>query len=295
MPPCTAGRALHGLAAPAALLALLLAAPAAAAARVGARHDDEPAALLVVFAHERTGSNLFCDVLNRQRAVVMSHEAFNPTTPYIHALIRRQVAPSVLRRRHDNPVAFVNAMRRAGARRRARAVGFKLFPAHLPAHHISSILRLPRTVAVVLYRRDSLAVYRSLMVARATNQWTGVNTNRRRTTVDLTGFINFKADYAAWYTQARQQVRAARVPSITIEHGDFVSERSKQRQVLRAILDALGVPYPARAGGRPARARQTTLPLSRTIVNYAGLARAVRARTNGLSLEDFATVKLEDR
>lgn len=33
---------------------------------------------LVIFAHERTGSNAFCDALNRQRGIIMNKEVGQP-------------------------------------------------------------------------------------------------------------------------------------------------------------------------------------------------------------------------
>ncbi|GHP09338.1 hypothetical protein PPROV_000807400 [Pycnococcus provasolii] len=223
----------------------------------------------------------------------MNKEAFNPTESYLHGTMRRAIHPRVISNRNNQPRALVDAMVKVATRRRLRYVGFKIFPAHLSSGGIDAILRMQGARAVILYRKNVLAVYRSLRVAESTGHWTSTNTNRFKVRVDVGSFSHFKGQYAAWYTQAMQQVRAARVPVTIFEHSEFFAN---QRESLKRLQRFLELPehYAVRASSSSSLRRQNTVPLRRSISNYASFSREVKSRY-GSSVENFGSLNLAER
>jgi len=216
----------------------------------------------------RSGSNFLSYLLHDHAAIASIGEAFciervwgSPARPELD----KRVSVKLLRD------LFPRAFLRYGifhAYPGKQAVGFRAFYHHL--EHFPSLQRVltaDRSIHVIhLIRKNLLANYVSLCVARKTNHWSSLKPNPHKA-------ISVSLSYAACTQHFQQTVRYRawatdifkKHPMLTIAYEDLISARNKETE---RILSFLGVPEKKLFC---TLSKQNTRPLSRIIRNYQTL------------------------
>jgi LPS sulfotransferase NodH len=122
----------------------------------------------VLFASQRTGSNVFNQNLNQFPNVVCHGEVFNPafvgmTGEYLERFGGKENAKAV---RNGNPLAF---MRTLIASTDAEFVGFHLFPGHI--REVIDAVLSDASIKKICLRRSLFQSYVSLRIAQQTDVW----------------------------------------------------------------------------------------------------------------------------
>lgn len=188
----------------------------------------------VVLAHQRTGSNHLCSLLDSLTGglpvpIAMHYEVFNERAAFLRS--GRVVRGAALRARNADPEAFVGAvwadcgLPDGGGT--AAAVGFKLFPEHMGASSATRevterILADPRVVKVVLRRENRLDVAVSMLRAAITGTYMQRPTGHLRVAVCAADLHAFFVAYDAYYAF----LRAALVgqPVVEVTYAQLVGE-----------------------------------------------------------------------
>ena len=139
-----------------------------AAFAVPVNSSSPTARRFVVHASPRSGSTLFCSILNQAPGVVCHYELFH--NEYIQYHDVPSQSPKEIFQRDSNPVNFLEKTFRQSAKDAVQVIGFKLL-AHHPAEIIDMVSEDPAYRHVMLTRQNRLAQYSSLTIANATERW----------------------------------------------------------------------------------------------------------------------------
>ena len=172
----------------------------------GAESCDQPVPTrLVIFGARRTGSSFLVRTLRAHPQVLMHGELYHVTNihdpadgwaPGVHVTPPSQ---RVFDHRRMNPLPMLQHVQcRAGGR---RVVGLKVFRDHLRPENWP-VLTQWCDVCVILRRRDTLAQYRSLIVARRTGNWKA-HSDARNASV-----ARSDANYRAWLRNQEKWYRS---------------------------------------------------------------------------------------
>ena len=223
-------------------------------------------ARFVVLTQARTGSEYLCTRLNSHPQIVCHRELFNERR-VVHVLPMRQFPelddPSG---RDADPIGFLGRILGATAELHPdqRCIGFKLFFDHHEAVR-EHVLSNREWSILWLERRNKLAQFTSLLIARETARWNarrGDPPIRHQVAVDLAEFAAYVESQAAAST-ATQRLLESRGGFLKID-----SERIDAS--LPEMLSFLGVrpDEPTRSG----RVRQNVPQMSERIVNWPNVA-----------------------
>ena len=174
---------------------------------------------LFVLAEQRTGSNLLGDLLSQLDQIGSMGEILNSNQN-----------PQVLETAGEK--ALLKVMREIVEARQAEIRGGKLMFEHLEQRNLDLIDVLEQfenPKVLVLFRRDLLAQYVSLVRAKITGEWTASDANRDRKNVDE--IIIRPKEFAAFarrsrrrYTSAFDALRSAEIPFEVIEYDELVDD-----------------------------------------------------------------------
>ncbi|KAK1866225.1 hypothetical protein I4F81_008745 [Pyropia yezoensis] len=246
----------------------------------------------VVLAHQRTGSNHLCSLLDSLTGglpvpIAMHYEVLNERTAFFRAG-RAVRDAAVLRARNADPEAFVGAVWAdcglpdgAGT---AAAVGFKLFPEHMGASEATRevterILADPRVVKVVLRRENRLDVAVSMLRAAITGTYLQRPTGHLRVAVSAADLHSFFVAYDAYYAYLRGALVGQ--PVVELTYAELVGDPvATCRRVVTALvgparvaaLDAAGEEWAPRSATR--RQGDPCQPRGTVVAGLAGLRAA---------------------
>lgn len=219
----------------------------------------------VVLSSGRSGSTLLVDELNRRWPEIRSlREEFN-------------------RAHHDR--SFEEGFRHVWSTPTGhRFAGCKVFPGHVTAAELRSILKLPGMRVVILDRRSALRRYVSFQIARRDGQWLStrgpvVEAGSRRIHVDLAHFLRYRDAVNEWYAAFDRAVVGLPVHRTTYEQlsADLDGE-------LRRVAAFLGAGPPA-TELPPRLVRQNPEPLRALVSNFDELR---------VALDDLGLPDVED-
>lgn len=225
----------------------------------------------VIAGYERGGSTMLTSALTRHTQAHCFSEVFNHAEPMFATAGYRNHSPWLQALRQHRPQAFLDAFVFRGYAPQIRAVGFKIFPEHAQDPRFAAVFeRLvsdPSVKFIHLTRQNKLAVYLSMVRARATGVWA------------VTG------------KDAEQTQQAARLEPEECEQAfeTLIAKEVLFRETL-AGRDHIDVTYEQLAGNdashygriqsylgldwedmRPRTKKQRTLPLEKAISNFAEL------------------------
>jgi pyruvate-formate lyase-activating enzyme len=252
------------------------------------RDEPSPALppVLLVLSLPRSGSNLLFDALEGYGQASVLREAFNPIGAYGadqmvvdefgQLLGRTLLGPTddrLVRHLRRHPADSLLQLRRMAASRGRKALMLKIFPDHIDDEVLLQNLLPDEQVRPVFLMRSPLDAWISLQKARASWNWTGVDTTDLRPEVDAQDFAIWQDRAETWFAGLAGAVRASgREPTVLSYEADLCAPEASATDRIAGLLDRI---LPELRGDRPCwstRPRQdrTTDPFAR-IANGAEL------------------------
>lgn len=235
----------------------------------------------IVLGHQRSGSSLVIRSLRAHPQVVGFGELFLPDRCGFNIEGYDERAAVLLRARNAFPVEFLERYVFSGYLSDKRAVGFKLFPDQLDNDRFRCVwdwVERERDLAIVLLnRRDRLATYTSLLVAKKAGRYAARNDSDRPT---ATVTIDIEACLAEFEKRDRYEA-IARAYSAHCDRLELTYEElnADPRAHLQRVQAFLGLDRTEPAIGS---VKSEVRPLSEAIENYREL-RETLARTKWAS------------
>lgn len=255
----------------------------------------------VIFNFPRSGSNLLCTMLNQHPEILCHQEVFNPLKIYyskdFHLLFDKDESTiqddffdgkaglGSKRQRDFKPEHFVTQLWRYSYG--ASAVGFNLFPTHIP-NMAPALIRDKEVKKVLLLRRNKVKCYVSRAIARKTNVWDISKKKSRQNTfktttqveVDPNRLLLWSRQYDEYFNSLRQQIGQFNQPFFEVAYEDLVGPLADK--IKAELLDFIGVSQQIEAL-QPLTKKQNPKKISELVVNYAQL----RKELLGTELEKF--------
>lgn len=238
----------------------------------------------VILAHARSGSNLLVYSLRSDPRVVSFGEIFHPHDTLVMPLSE---TPGLRYLHRQRPLQFLQQAVYGGYARGIEAVGFKVFPDHVPEggqlQPVKEWLASQRDIAVIhLTRRNLLRYYVSLCIARKTAVWISPSHKQGRNAAPSLRIDPREAEAA--FTRRLSLNAASRSPYAhhpMLEMTYEALEAAPQAEFARvqAFLGLASRPLEIRTS------RQEQRPLTQIIENYAELERRWRGTPWGEFLD----------
>jgi LPS sulfotransferase NodH len=214
----------------------------------------------VIFNYPRTGSNLLCGMLNQHPEILCHHELFNPTRIYYskdfqclfdndisyrNDWILGKIGLSTIFARDIAPEKFIHKIWDNSFD--AKAVGFNLFPSHIP--NTASVIVSDETVKkILLIRRNKLKAYISLMIAKKSSVWDLYKSDfardpkipvQQKVHVNIKKFLAWCDKYDNFFEKLKNKCSLQGQEMIEIYYEDMVGE--KQEEIKTSLLGFLKV------------------------------------------------------
>ncbi|MGR3541033.1 MAG: nodulation protein NodH [Hasllibacter sp.] len=216
----------------------------------------------VLFAEMRTGSNHLEASLNAMNGVTCHGEAFN--NAFVGYPNRAEALGFDLARRRADPAAMLDAIAAAEG-----VNGFRYFHDHDP--RVFDLLMADDGWRKIVLTRDPLDSFVSLEIARATGQWKLTQPKHRKTAKITFDPARFETHRAAVEGFAARRRRALQERGQTAFEIGF--DEIGDPGVIAGLARFLGVPPPARLGGR--LVRQNPPDLRAKVENHDAMMAAV--------------------
>ena len=228
----------------------------------------------VVLGHARSGSSLLIGSLRRHREIVAFGELFVPERIGFNIEGYDNHSRALWRARRAFPLEFLDQYIFASYPAETRAVGFKLFPDQIDARPFSRVwdwmARNPDLAVILLTRRNLLATYASLMVARKTGVY-GIQDASQRPTVSVK--LDVKRCLAEFEKRerfnaiSRSRTAGHRVMELTYEElsADLTSHLSRVQEFLGVDVEPPEI----------VSVKKEVRPLSEVILNHEEVRRAL--------------------
>lgn len=254
----------------------------------------------VIFNFPRSGSNFLCTMLNQHPDILCHQEVFNPLRIYysknFHTLSSEEgsisqedlflgkVGLGSKWQRDIDPEKFLIKLWQHNYG--ARAVGFNLFPTHVP-NMASSLIQDKNVKKVLLLRRNKVKCYVSRTIARKTNSWGQFSQGSSKNTaknsvnqvyVDSKDLMKWSQKYDQYFYSLRKKISNQDQVFFEVAYEDLAGAGSEP--IKAQLLDFLGVPLQIDAL-TPLSRKQNPDDLSELIINYDQL----RNQLKGTSLE----------
>ncbi len=253
----------------------------------------------VIFNFPRSGSNLLCSMLNQHPDILCHHEVFNPQKIYyakdFHELlgddeplprlelINGKVGLGSKWARNASPERFMAKLWQHDFG--AQAVGFNLFPTHIPNAAVP-VLEDPAVKKVLLVRRNKVKCYVSRAIARKTGVWDlyekKANSPKISVTVDPKRLLNWSSGYDRYFDQVRKRLEVTGQGYLDLTYEDIVGPNGSE--IKTSLLDFIGV-TPETHYLQPPLKKQNSNRLSELVSNFAQLEKALQ----GTELEPFVS------
>lgn len=216
----------------------------------------------VVFSYPRSGSNLLCSMLNLHPHILCHHELFHPRNIWyskdFHSIYSQNFSNPVCRQdlvngkigidsiegRDRNPENFI--IKTWQHNYGCQAVGFKLFPNHIP--HVAKLLLKDKDVKkILLLRQNKIKSYVSYLIAQETKIWNesiknqtqGIKRKNNPVTVDVDLLLKWSNEQDKYFAQIRQYLTNHQQCFLNLNYEDLVDPY--QKLVKSNILEFLGV------------------------------------------------------
>ena len=236
----------------------------------------------VVFAFQRTGSNLLCNILGQHNQIAMHYEIFNDKAIYAHdGVVNTEDA---IKQRDSSPSDFLSDMYSIKERAKVlgggkpHAVGFKVFPEHIcrsarSRELFEEILSDTRVRKIILHRRNRLAACVSALRASVTGQYIRNNLDHVRVHIEPKGLQGFINNYDCYYSYIRERLAGQGGENgcwMQVSYEELIED---QNAVAGNIYKFLGgiAPFEPRSGQSGQSQRQTDGNLSSAVHNFEQL------------------------
>lgn len=257
-------------------------------------------AKFVVLAFQRTGSNLLCGILHNHKKIAMHTELFHERNFYTY-FDEAQWPPGFSKGARDRyPGVFLGTVYSEAAAEAFRkdigvpieAAGFKLFPEHLgDDKRYAALLKLlqdRRVKKVILHRRNTLAVYVSMLRAALTGKYLGSVLDDVLVKLSPAGLQKFRNAYEDTYAFWRSATAAPGQAVFELAYEDLVTDRDNQVSALLRFLEVSDehVPKPIQE-----TSRQSSGSPCDGVVNYPDIEYAFQNEGHTLFSEDRQSKK----
>eukprot|EP00588_Corethron_pennatum_P030414 CAMPEP_0194311960 /NCGR_PEP_ID=MMETSP0171-20130528/8886_1 /TAXON_ID=218684 /ORGANISM="Corethron pennatum, Strain L29A3" /LENGTH=960 /DNA_ID=CAMNT_0039066277 /DNA_START=458 /DNA_END=3340 /DNA_ORIENTATION=- len=238
----------------------------------------------VVFAFQRTGSNLLCNLLGQNKQIAMHYEIFNDKAIYSHDGICN--AQDEIGKRDSSPADYLRDALSITERARSegggkpKAVGFKVFPEHIcrstkSRELFEELLADTRVRKIILHRRNRLAVCVSALRASVTGQYIKKKLDYVRVHIEPEGLQGFIDNYDCYYSYIRERLAGQGGDNgcwMQITYEELIEDH---QGTAGKIYKFLGVtPFEPRSGHAGQSQRQTNGDMSSAISNFEELRHA---------------------
>ncbi len=222
------------------------------------RHNGElPPNRFVIFNFPRTGSNFLCSMLNQHPEILCHHELFNPERIYYAKnfqelfdlgetftradLIRGKAGLATIPERDWFPEKFMVQIWKTHFF--AKAVGFNLFPTHIP-NAASSLVRDSEIKKILLIRKNTLKTYVSLLLARNTATWdlyasTNQQSSDKKIVVNVKRFLRWRSQYEQYFQNLEQKCTTQKQSYLRVYYEDLSGHQGET--VKSELLQFIGV------------------------------------------------------
>lgn len=206
-----------------------------------------------LFASARTGSTLLVSLLGGSPDILCHGEIFHNKRLNLPPDLLAELPGLTVEERQRDPLGFLERLNAAESRRHPdrRLLGFKVFAAH--ADHLwRKLLAEPSRPKVHVFRRNRLAQYSSLLIAKETGAWSTKAAARETETPKLAFDA---AHFEQWLGHQQRydahfEGGAAGTPVFAIEYRE-ITDPARQA-ALFAFLGAAPPPAPAADAAAPA-------------------------------------------
>lgn len=212
----------------------------------------------VIFTQPRSGSNLLCGMLNLHPEILCHHEIFNPQRIYYakdfhqllgngetivrQDLIRGKVGLASIVKRKLDPEQFVFKIWSNNFGH--KAVGFNLFPNHIP-HMSMSLIKDKNIKKIILSRRNKVKCYVSRLIAQKTGRWDSYNLSQMKNKENISVSVNAskllrwsrKSDY--YFNELQQKINKMEQNFLELSYEDLIGKHSEL--VKSDLLKFIGV------------------------------------------------------
>ena len=242
----------------------------------------------VIFTFKRSGSNLLCGMLNFHPQILCHHELFSPKRIYYSKdfhelysdneepllrkdLIKGKLGIGTIRERNFFPEKFIAKIWQHNYN--FNAVGFNLFPSHIPNTAVA-LIDDKNVKKILLSRRNTVKSYVSLLIARKTGVWDSYNSNERnkvkntQVKVNAKRLLNWSRKYNQYFDFLRKNLLDSKQSFLDLTYEDLVGNESES--VKSSILDFIGVSNQPDYLKPPQR-KQNSNNLSYLVSNYVEL------------------------
>lgn len=238
----------------------------------------------VVFAFQRTGSNLLCNLIGQHSEVAMHYEIFNDKAIYAHD--GTTTRDDAIKSRDLSPAQFLSDMYSVEERAqilgggKPLAVGFKVFPEHICRSAKSrglfeEVLADTRVRKIVLHRRNRLAACVSALRASVTGQYIKKNLDHVRVHIEPEGLQGYIDNYDSYYHYIRERLSGQGGEDgcwMQISYEELVEDH---RTAAGKIYKFLGISsFEPRSGQSGQSKRQTNGNISSAVHNFEQLRHA---------------------
>ena len=238
----------------------------------------------VVFAFQRTGSNLLCNLIGQHSEVAMHYEIFNDKAIYAHD--GTTTRDDAIKSRDLSPAQFLSDMYSVEERAqilgggKPLAVGFKVFPEHICRSAKSrglfeEVLADTRVRKIVLHRRNRLAACESALRASVTGQYIKKNLDHVRVHIEPEGLQGYIDNYDSYYHYIRERLSGQGGEDgcwMQISYEELVEDH---RTAAGKIYKFLGISsFEPRSGQSGQSKRQTNGNISSAVHNFEQLRHA---------------------
>lgn len=253
----------------------------------------------VIFTQPRSGSNLLCGMLNLHPEILCHHEIFNPQRIYYSKdfhellgngetifredLIKGKIGLTTIKERKRYPEQFMFKIwsNNFGC----EAVGFNLFPNHIP-HASMSLIRDKNVKKILLLRRNKIKCYVSLLIARETGIWDSYNLSKQKNNsnisvdINATKILKWSQKSSHYFNKLRQKMTDMAQSFLELSYEDLIEKKSES--IKSDLLKFIGV-SPAIEYLQPPLKKQNSNDLVDLISNFNEL----KNKLNGTELEQY--------
>jgi LPS sulfotransferase NodH len=196
-----------------------------------------------IFSGARSGSSLFCNLLNSHPEILCHSELFNLKKIYYSQNISNNLGINTVEERDRNVELFLAKVWQQTLN--SNAVGFKILCNQNPS--AASLVIKDKTVRkILLVRRNQIKSYVSMLIALKTNEWylsknksQGKENQQLSVKVNVEGLHNWIKKHNKCYESIRQQLRNSNQSFLEISYEDLVGP--KNELVKSSVLQFIGV------------------------------------------------------
>ena len=216
------------------------------------RRPDDPLERFVVLAWRRTGSNWLCGVLHGHPQVLMHNELFNESD--VHTYHRTDMVNGkwTYEQRDTHPGRFLREMFHhvVDPSGTMSVVGFKSFPEHYWDHGkpnvvlsrvFSRLLKNPAVKKVILYRRNMLVVYVSMVRSKMLSAYMVRDYSDVKVRLDVVELQRFLDRYQHEYKMYREESLRSGSLIHDICYEDMADSSDRFNQEARRLFQFLDV------------------------------------------------------